>query len=522
MFSSLISLENSTYTTISQQVIDHLNMTDIFSNLLEINEGEEAIVYQMCQDLPTISFRQSIMEDFLHNPGLLDELEEQLKAFGKFRNEFEKELDKSSRLYYLIELLLVVEASVDCLEAVHQTLTYYEIHSEGLLKLKASVGAMMKEDLYKSMKEDRKKIRYIFNQIKSVEVSVNMNTGMRPYEAQITEVNNHKYRYPKAFRKVSDSLEAIDMFLGKQTKHYIPLFTIEKVNLDLLEEIEYALRDHKDTIRNFLNKYSKIDAMPFIHLHEEITFYSAGMALYKTLKGGGLWMAFPEMIGSGGQSLVLSEAYNIHLGEVFISEGCQSQLVANDYRMTKGDVVLMTGANRGGKTTFTQLIGQCQVLAQLGFPIPAKGGQLSVCDRIATHFPMIEQEAVDYGRFGRACFEFKEAFDRMTDQSLMLMNESFSGTSHLESIEIASEVVKALVHKGVSTIYNTHLHELYDEVKELGHVRSMTVGDVGSDQIYKVSEGLPRGFSQALEIAEDYGVTYKQLIKQLGGDSHEA
>jgi len=165
MFSSLISLEDSKYTTISQQVIDHLNMTDIFSSLLEINEGEEAIVYQMCQDNSTISFRQSIMKDFLSNPGLLEELEEQLKAFGKFRNEFEKELDKSSRLYYLIELLLVVEASVDCLEEVYQTLTYYEIHSEGLLKLKASVGAMMTEDLYKSMKEDRKKIRYIFNQI---------------------------------------------------------------------------------------------------------------------------------------------------------------------------------------------------------------------------------------------------------------------------------------------------------------------------------------------------------------------
>lgn len=521
MFSSLISLEDSTYSSISQQVIDDLNLTETFEHLLEINEGEEAIVYQLCQDVATVEFRQSIMKDFTELPGLLDELVEQLKAFGHHRFKFEKKLDETSRLYFLIELLVIVEASVACLEELYQTLCYYDIRSVGLVSLKSSVEKMMTDDLYKHMKEDRKAIRHIFSRIKSVEVSINMNTGMRPYEAQITQVNEHRYRYPHAFRKVSDALEVTDMYLGKQTRHYAPLFPIDRVNLDLLEEIEYALRDYKDDLTRFLNTYNKLDAQPFIRLHEEVTFYKAGMDLYLTLTRGGLWMSFPKVADHGDNYLSVKEAYNLHLGEIMIYGGMPSNLVANDLNLKKGEVMLITGANRGGKTTFTQMIGQLQVLALLGFPIPAREAEMSVCDRIASHFPVIEQAAVDYGRFGRACFEFKEVFGDLSHGSLMLMNESFSGTSHLESIEIASEVVKALVEKGITTVYNTHLHELYSETKTFGHVRSCVVADTESPDVYKVTEGDPLGYSHALAIAQKYGVTYEQLVAQLGGDEVE-
>ena len=208
MFNSLISLENSKYNTIAQQTIEDLNLGPIFTRLIEISEGEEAIIYRMCQDKGTIDYRQAIMGDFLANPELLDELLKELKAFGRFRFKFVNEVEKSNNLFYLIELLLVVEASVDCLEGLYQTLCYYPIKAKGLVDLKTSVETMMESDTYKQMKEDRKAIRYIFKQIKSVEVSVNMNTGMRPYEAEITEVNEHRYRYPEAFRRVSDALES--------------------------------------------------------------------------------------------------------------------------------------------------------------------------------------------------------------------------------------------------------------------------------------------------------------------------
>lgn len=504
-----------------QSVIEDLNLQDVFSHLIEINEGDEAIVYQLCQDIETIEYRQSIMKDFIAQPKLLTELAEHLKTFKRFRFKFEKEVEKSSKIYYLIELLIVVEASVECLEALFETLKYYRLESKGLLDLRNSVEEMMVTDTYKQMKVDMKAIRYIFKGINSVEVSVNMNTGMRPYEAQVTMVNEHKYRYPKAFRQVSDALDRTERFLGRRTKHYVPVFPVDRVNLDLLEEIEYALKEHRSAIQKFLTTYNKVDALPFINLHEEVTFYEAGMNLYNRAKSLGLTLNFPEISKESCFSIL--GAYNLNLGITLGELGVLDSLVNNEFDLSdEKHVVLLTGSNRGGKTTFTQLVGQIQVLAQLGFMVPAQEAKISLVDIIMTHFPLIEQASVDHGRFGKACLDFRNGFKKLSSKSLLLMNESFSGTSHLESVEVASEVIRALSHKGIRTFYNTHLHALYEEVEAVDGVISYSVGEINTSNMFKVYASKPRGYSQAIEIAKSFGVTYDQLVNHIGGEEHGA
>lgn len=518
MFNSLVQLETTRTQELDLTVIADLNIEQTYARLIDMTRGQGSIIDRICLDEETIRYRQDMMKDFLRLPGLLTELHDHLCRFDQFRFQFEKEMYKSSRLYYLIELLLIVEASVLCLEDLSQTLKYYDIKADGLVRLREAVIQMTQTPDYKQMKQDMKEIRYIFKQIKSVEVAINLNTGMRPYEAQITSINLEAYRYPKAFRKVSDALERTEIFLGHRTRHYVPIFPVEKVNLDLLEEIEFALKDHKGAIKQFLIQYNKIDATPFITLHEEVTFYLASFDLAKTLTDHGLWLTWPEVVAKEEKILAVQGGYNLHLGKRLIKNQEVATLVANDFTLgqEKG-VVVLTGSNRGGKTTFTQMIGQIQVLTQLGLPVPAKAARVSIVDKVVTHFPKLEKESVDYGRFGKACMEFSQAYKEMTHYSLLLMNESFSGTSHLESLEIASEVVRALCHLKVRTIYNTHLHELIHELDNSNGACSYVVGDLQSPEAYKVYEADPRGFSQAMEIARKFGVTYDQLLAVLEG-----
>ena len=516
MFSSLVNLESTKTVQLNQQVIEDLNIEKTYQQLLTMSEGAKALIDGMCMDIDTILFRQEMMKDFLDMPGLLSELYDHLSRFDQFRFQFENELTKASRLYYLIDLLLVVEASVMCLEDLHGTLHYYPIKAPGLLQLKKDVETMMATKHYVQMKKDMKAIRYIFRQIKSVEVSVNMNTGMRPYEAQITKVNEHGYRFPEAFRKVSDALEMNDRFLGRRTRHYVPVFPVDRVNLDLLEEVEYALRDHKGAIKDFLAQYNKIDATPFIRLHEEITFYMASYDLVDTMTQGGLYICWPKLLPMTSKSSEVIGGYNLHLGKRLIKEGMVTTLKPVDFMLDNDNgVVVLTGSNRGGKTTFTQMMGQVQFLAQMGLPVPAKKATVSLVDRIVTHFPKLEKESVDYGRFGKACEDFSKFYEQMTSHSLLLMNESFSGTSHLESLEIASEVVRALCHLRVRCIYNTHLHELMHELGPMEGATSYVVGEPDTETAFSVYQAQPQGYSHAMLIAKRFGVTYEQLIKTL-------
>lgn len=529
MFQSLVSLSTSVYKDLDWQTIKDLNMAPAFEDLLSISEHQESIILGLCQDKETIKYRQQIMADFVAMPELLDELHKHLERFGQFRYQVDNELKKASRLYYLIELLKIVEASVFCLEELYQTLCYYSIKANGLIELKKSVEIMLDDKLYKKMKKDMKEIRYIFSGIKSVEVSINMNTGMRPYEAEVTDVKEHKFRFPKAFRRVSDALGRTDEFLGNRVRNYVPVFPVEQVHLDLLEEIEYALRDHYQTLWDFLDSYSKVDSTPFLRLHEEITFYLAGLNMIRHLTDHHLPLSWPKISDATSKEMLIKDGYNIFLAEEMLTNGTIDEMVCNDINIgSQVQQLILTGSNRGGKTTFTQMVGQIQIMAQMGLPIPASEGTVSVVDCLETHFPFLEKESIDHGRFGKDCMAFKEAYKRMSENSMILMNESFAGTSHLESIEVADEVMKALKVKGCRLVYNTHLHELGDKVSDFNKIgnpncisESYIVGDITSDRIYQVYKAPPRGFSQAYEIAKSFGVTYEQLTDQLKEAAHE-
>ncbi len=180
---------------------------------------------------------------------------------------------------------------------------------------------------------------------------------------------------------------------------------------------------------------------------------------------------------------------------------------------------ILTGANRGGKTTVTQAVGQMYILAQGGVYIPGDSMEYGPVDTICTHFPADEDKTLDYGRLGEECRRFRELYIESTSYSLMLLNETFSTTSFEEGYEIALDACRALLKKGLRTLYNTHMHKLaldlhkinQDQVK--GKAYSLVAASKNGHRSFKVQIGPPEGTSLAHDIAEKYGVTYEQLTE---------
>ena len=195
------------------------------------------------------------------------------------------------------------------------------------------------------------------------------------------------------------------------------------------------------------------------------------------------------------------------------------EIVPNDLSFDqKHTVYILTGANRGGKTTITQAVGQLIILAQGGLFVPAKSFRYVPCDGIYTHFPADEDKTMDLGRLGEECVRFKEIFSQSTGKSLVLLNETFSTTSFEEGYYIARDSVKALLTKGVRTIYNTHMHKLGEDAEELTRkntgtgAASLIMRTEDGNRSFKVALAKPEGSSYARDIAEKYGVTYDMLV----------
>ena len=215
--------------------------------------------------------------------------------------------------------------------------------------------------------------------------------------------------------------------------------------------------------------------------------------------------------------------YNLKLA-VFETEE-SGNIVPNDMDFDRNRrVYILTGANRGGKTTITQAVGQLFVLAQGGIYIPGKAFTFSPVTGIYTHFPADEDKTLDLGRLGEECKRFKAIYEEADSRSLLLMNESFSTTSFEEGYYIAKDSVRAILHKGMRTIYNTHMHKLAFDVEEMneeqqkaehteGKAFSMIVHMKGTERSYQIEVAPPEGKSYASEIAKKYGVTYEMLVK---------
>ena len=106
-----------------------------------------------------------------------------------------------------------------------------------------------------------------------------------------------------------------------------------------------------------------------------------------------------------------------------------------------------------------------------------------------------------------------------TKHSLFLMNETFSTTSFEEGYYIARDSVRAILKKGMRTIYNTHMHKLAFDIDEIneedydGNAFSLVVHNEGEKRSYKIEIAPPIGKSFASDIARKYGVTYEMLTE---------
>ena len=233
-------------------------------------------------------------------------------------------------------------------------------------------------------------------------------------------------------------------------------------------------------------------------------------------------MCKPEIIETEKRELHAKGLYNFKLAMTRVG-GKNFDIVPNDIDFdAEHRIYIMTGPNRGGKTTMTQAVGLLFLLAQCGIYTPCESVVLSPVDNIYTHFPADENKTVDLGRLGEESKRMSELFGMATNESLLLFNESLATTSFAEGLYIAKDVVKALRYLGARTIFNTHMHELAMNLEEVNtliagdsKVASLITGIHEGKRSYKIFIAPPEGVSYAQDIAKKYGVTFDQLSDKI-------
>ncbi|QQE76233.1 DNA mismatch repair protein MutS [Brevibacillus composti] len=159
-------------------------------------------------------------------------------------------------------------------------------------------------------------------------------------------------------------------------------------------------------------------------------------------------------------------------GECVISEGRhpvveavleREKYVANDVEMNQTDrqILLITGPNMAGKSTYMRQIALLVVMAQIGCFVPAKAARLSLVDQIFTRIGAADDLVGGHSTFMVEMLETKHALQKATAQSLILLDEIGRGTSTYDGMALAQSVIEYIQQKiGAKTLFSTHYHEL--------------------------------------------------------------
>ena len=191
-------------------------------------------------------------------------------------------------------------------------------------------------------------------------------------------------------------------------------------------------------------------------------------------------------------------------------------VVSNDFRLSGAErILVVTGPNQGGKTTFARTIGQCAYLASLGCPIPARQASVMLPDHIYTHFERQETLATLHGKLDDELVRIHDILDSATAASIIVMNESFSSTTVNDALLIGTEVLKRIIELNCAAVYVSFL----DELADLSPACVSMVGEVEPDDPTQRTFAFTRrpadGLAYAAALADKYGLNHEVLRRRV-------
>ncbi|MXQ52327.1 DNA mismatch repair protein MutS [Shimazuella sp. KC615] len=144
--------------------------------------------------------------------------------------------------------------------------------------------------------------------------------------------------------------------------------------------------------------------------------------------------------------------------------------VANDVHLDcdQRQVLLITGPNMAGKSTYMRQVALIAIMAQIGCFVPAEKAEIGLIDRIFTRIGASDDLARGHSTFMVEMMETCEALREATSKSLILLDEVGRGTSTYDGMALAHSIVEYVHHEiGAKTLFSTHYHELVKLEAEL-------------------------------------------------------
>lgn len=454
-------------------------------------------------DVEAITYRQDVLED-LENVAVMQGVKEfsnrmramhvcldQAKKFDYFRRAMERRFLSAVDIYCQAVLCLAQDLSLPA------------VNSSGLRAFGGFLAEYVGSIDFRRLVEEVTKLKSGLASIKYCLLMKDGSIIVRHYEGE----NDYSAAVEQTFEKFRRD--------GKKA------YGIKIPRWEGINHIEAEVQERLALL--YPNIFSSLQAFWAAHLHycdetvarfdREIQFYVAYLTHVEKLRNAGLSFCRPRL-SNMSKDVSGSSAFDLALTNKLVKD--KAPVITNDFSLAGLErMLVISGPNHGGKTTFARMFGQLHYLACLGLSVPGTNARLFVCDRLFTHFEREENIANVRGKLQDDLIRIRQILDEATPNSLIVMNEVFSSTTLSDALLLSKKVMSRISALDAIGVWVTFLDEMASFNEKTVSVVATVDPANPAVRTFKLERRPADGLAYALAIAEKHRVTYRQLKERI-------
>jgi hypothetical protein len=487
-------------------IFTDLGLDQIVSAVLKGKEEYELEkhYYEPLSSTDAILYRQAALQD-IERPGMLAKLRGFAQRMHTMRErllQVEKRHNPIQRWRWFLDIVFQYCETIRKLEADLQSA---DLQSAAFSKMRAHVTDFATSDRFLKVAHEARVltgqlagIRYNIL-IDGLHVTITPPGGEPDYGHQVraafanfTSASNKAYPF--------DHDESLDV-------DAVEAKILEKVG-GLYSEPFIALMDFFETRQLFRDP--AIDAFD-----REVQFFVSYLAYIGPLRKAGLRFCYPQP-SDIDQTEAVESSFDVALASKL--QRTNGVPVTNEYRLGGIErIIVVSGPNQGGKTTFARTLGQLHYLASLGLPVAATKAKLFVPDKIFTHFERSERMTSLRGKLQDDLIRIHEILAEATPKSLIIINEIFASTTLADALLLSRKIGATIIDLDVLCVWVTFI----EEVASLGGSVVSMVATAGADnpehRTFKIVRQPANGLAYAMSIARKYRLTRDMVRERVQG-----
>ena len=456
--------------------------------ILEV--ARKVVLAGLREDVGTILYRQAVLQDCLRQEAVVRELahlaveaaENKRKLWVSLTNH-----SAGSMLYSavtLMEMLLGILGKLRRIADEHAA----AFESEGFKTLFVTVRAELADEYFARVRTHLKELRFRHGVLVGVELGLgNVGRDYRLLKTCGSETSWWRYWWQQLRLWWSRDYREFTFRIADRDESGARI--LSELRDRGINTAANALAQSVDHVTSFLTA-----------LQTELSFYLGGVNLHRQLARKGGPVCFPNPTPLDPKTLRCTD-----LRDVCLDLRLPHDIVGNDVDAMGKKLLVITGANQGGKSTFLRSVGLAQLMMQAGLFVTAESFWANLCRGVLTHYKRGEDASMTSGKFEEELDRMSAVMDALVPDSLVLFNESFAATNEREGSEIARQIVRALLETPVKIVFVTHSFQFAHgewEARSPGAAFLRAERRADGERTFKVQPGEPLATSYGADLYE--------------------